>query len=379
MTQEELSRVVSPTYGDWTLDPSNMIDSKLISAQELLFLVGAFLLQLQNQQDLISSMDYLFYAIAGCLLLLIASSLLAGERLLRIKQRLGWIGTLGTFFQVMLVAVISSTFCGRQDSCPPVGSSDQKDLVSCLNCIRITDGSIPTILSGVQLAYWKTGTLSLLTLLGFENKPSHLIYSLIPLQVYIVSFPNSSQAEKITGYICLGGNVLTCLIKWYRIRFVKPTKPAIKQKPVKLRKIHQEPVDLESTSRKPIHEETHANHFNFERTWAPVIEGDPGQVMQRLDVIVNVPQYISPMKDAPMRLDLSPVSKLKKVNLRETNNGDLLSVSKHNFKKTDSYNAEPSQASASKNRKKMLTQGNHNIKMLWKEGMGNTDNASMFR
>src|SRR3990167_2691430 len=228
MKQEELSIEKLHSYSGWRLDPTKLVDSKLIAAQEALFLVAAVIAQIQTRSEKTSSLDYLFYTVSGALFLLIVSSLLANEKLLKGRLKVGFLGLLSTTLQLALLGILKSTYCLENSTCSFKEATSETVLSNCFSCVRISSSSPPETVRGLQLTYSRSTPILLFALLGFENKPCQLIYSLIPLQVYMVSFPNLSQAEKITGYICLSGNILTCLIKCYSIYGLKrKTTPKI--------------------------------------------------------------------------------------------------------------------------------------------------------
>ena len=378
MTQEE--KASQETLSRWSLDPSNILDRLLLAFSKLLILGCGFVFLNEQRSVMNTTMSYFFYAILVSISLLIASSLLAREKLIKslmVDTLINIMILLGILTSLALISTIdcsTTSWCGK-DLIPLTAS----DRLICISCMEIKAGTL-SYMDSAQLRLSRQGLVPLLSLLGFEARHSHLIYSLIPLQVYIVSFPNSSQAEKITGYMCLVSYVLLCLIKSIHVKVQNNSNKAKKSAKVRipnLSSITELPLD---SIRKGIRSETayFADTFGVARVPSQPSKEPSPKLMNHLDVVFNIPVVQSTPPFGSGSMSNSQHLQNKRMNGKESSK-DLGSAVKHNLPGTDSNFGEASRHSRSKSRKKMLTQGNHNIKMLWNEDVPYSGDGSMLR
>ena len=201
------------TLGSWTLSQDSKTDFYLILAARIFLLAILLVNWFFKDSSASSTIDTVFFVLWAATVLVTLSNLQSTLRTHTGYETFS--AHFGIVGQTLVGALMITTSCNTTQECVSQFPNTTVRLVQCMSCMK-TDGSAldwRNLADSVQLKYSKHGLVLFLCMLGFESRASRVIYSLIPLQVYIVSFPNSSQAEKITGYMCLVSYVLLCLIK----------------------------------------------------------------------------------------------------------------------------------------------------------------------
>ena len=206
MFEESLSR--------WKLSTDSKFDLLVISASRVCTLGALITSWFLRESPPSRTVEVVFYVLFILTIITVLTSLQSGSKP---KNKLEVFSSHFMLIgQTMISALILTISCIDTDPCkldnPPPSAPI---ILQCMSCMgsELTRSDWSSVSRSIHIKYTRTGITMFMCLLGFESGESRIIYSLIPLQVYMVSFPNLSQAEKITGYMCLSCYLLLCLIK----------------------------------------------------------------------------------------------------------------------------------------------------------------------